>query len=125
MANPVTWFEVVGQDGAKLQKFYGDLFGWKIDANNPMNYGMVEPADNGIGGGITGGAGENGATKGVTVYAEVADPDAILKKAESMGGRIIMPPMAVPNGPTIAQFTDPEGNMIGLIKAGSMGGSGG
>ena len=43
MPNPVVHFEVSSADGEKAQKFYGDLFGWHIDANNPMNYGMVEP----------------------------------------------------------------------------------
>ncbi len=28
-----------------------------------------------------------------------------------------MPVSEVPGGPTMAQFTDPEGNVIGLIKA--------
>jgi predicted enzyme related to lactoylglutathione lyase len=27
-----------------------------------------------------------------------------------------MPPMDVPGGPSIAQFKDPEGNLIGLVK---------
>jgi predicted enzyme related to lactoylglutathione lyase len=31
-----------------------------------------------------------------------------------------MPPMEVPGGPTIAQFQDPDGNIVGLTKAGSM-----
>jgi len=52
MANPVTWFEVTGKDGKKLQDFYSGVFGWKIDASNPMNYGMVDNAGQGIGGGI-------------------------------------------------------------------------
>ncbi len=30
MANPVTWFEITGKDGKKLQDFYGGVFGWKI-----------------------------------------------------------------------------------------------
>jgi predicted enzyme related to lactoylglutathione lyase len=42
MANQVSWFEISGKDGRKLQEFSSDLFGWKIDANNPMSYGMVE-----------------------------------------------------------------------------------
>ena len=29
-------------------------------------------------------------------------------------------PMDVPGGPTIAMFADPEGNVIGLLKAGTM-----
>ena len=48
MANPVVHFEVLGKDGERLQQFYRDLFGWKIDANNPMKYGYVEPEEGGI-----------------------------------------------------------------------------
>jgi len=29
----------------------------------------------------------------------------------------VAPPMDVPNGPTIAFFTDPAGNRVGLMKA--------
>jgi hypothetical protein len=52
VGHPVNWFEIVGSDGATLQQFYADLFGWKIDANNPLQYGMVEAEEGGIGGGI-------------------------------------------------------------------------
>ena len=38
MGQPVVHFEVIGKDGAKLQKYYADLFGWKISADNEMNY---------------------------------------------------------------------------------------
>jgi predicted enzyme related to lactoylglutathione lyase len=41
----VVWFEVMGEDGDKLQSFYRGLFGWKIDAGNPTKYGMVEAAE--------------------------------------------------------------------------------
>jgi hypothetical protein len=112
MAGAVTWFEVAGKDGKKLQKFYADLFDWKVDADNPMDYGMVEARGNGIGGGIT--ASENGSN--VTVYIEVDDLQAALDKAEKLGGKAVNPPMEVPGGPTIAHFTDPEGNFIGLLK---------
>src|SRR5207245_7378541 len=44
MAHPVTHFEVNARDAKAAQKFYGDLFGWKIDTNNPMDYGMVSAA---------------------------------------------------------------------------------
>ena len=39
MPNPVVHFGLIGKDGEALQKFYSDAFDWKIDANNPMNYG--------------------------------------------------------------------------------------
>ena len=115
MGNPVVHFEIIGKDGKKLQNFYSRLFGWKIDANNPMNYGLVEPSGNGIGGGVGAGMGDGH----VTVYVEVDDLQAYLKKAEELGGKTTMPPMAVPGGPEVAMFTDPEGHLMGLAKAGT------
>ncbi len=44
MAHPVVHWEITAKDAGKMQEFYGKLFDWKIDANNPMNYGMVEKA---------------------------------------------------------------------------------
>jgi predicted enzyme related to lactoylglutathione lyase len=111
MADPVVHFEVIGRDGAKLREFYASLFGWQIDANNPMNYGVIAPAATTLGGGV--GQGEQ---PSVTFYVGVSDPVATLKKVESMGGKTVMPPMEVPGGPTIAQFSDPEGNVVGLVK---------
>ncbi|HEY7801539.1 MAG TPA: VOC family protein [Dehalococcoidia bacterium] len=117
MGNKVVHFEVLGKDGKKLQQFYGSLFDWNVDANNPMNYGMVNAADAGVGGGI-GPAMEGGPQ--VTFYVEVPDLNAALKKAESLGGKKISDPMDVPGGPKLAHFADPDGNVIGLTQAGSM-----
>jgi predicted enzyme related to lactoylglutathione lyase len=116
--NPVTHFEVIGKDGKQLQDFFSGLFGWKVDANNPMNYGMTDPGETGIGGGIA--SGQEGEGARVTVYVEVDDLPAYLKKAEGLGGKTLMPPMQVPGGPEIAMLADPAGNTIGLLKAGSM-----
>src|SRR5437879_5477237 len=87
MAQPVTHFEIHGKDGKKTQEFYSKLFGWNIDANNPMNYGMVAAAgERGIGGGVT----QSQDNKPmVTFYVEVDDLDASLKKAESLGGKTV------------------------------------
>src|SRR2546430_49225 len=109
MGNPVAWFEVVGKDGKKLQDFYGGLFGWKIDANNPMNYGMVEPSEGGLAGGIS--PSPDGSPH-VTFYVQVDDLQAALDKAEELGGKTVNPPMEVPGGPSLAHFTDPEGNFV-------------
>jgi predicted enzyme related to lactoylglutathione lyase len=118
MGQKVTHWEIIGKDAKKLQDFYSSLFGWKVDANNPMNYGMVQPDDAGIGGGIA--ADMQGGSGHLTIYVEVDDLKAALEKAESMGGKTVMPPMAVPDGPEMAQFTDPEGHLVGILKAGSM-----
>jgi predicted enzyme related to lactoylglutathione lyase len=58
MGQPVVHFEIIGKDAAKLQSYYGELFGWQVDAGNPMRYGIVGRDQNvnadgvGIGGGI-------------------------------------------------------------------------
>ncbi len=114
MAHPVAWFEIHGKDGAKLSSFYQSLFGWKVDSNNPMNYGMIDTGagEGAIGGGIT--SGEE--SPWVTFYVSVPDIDAAVASVSKLGGTVIMPPDAVPGGPTIALVTDPEGNRIGLMK---------
>jgi uncharacterized protein len=121
MGQAVVHFEVIGQDGEKLQSFYSDLFGWQIDSDNPMNYGIVQRDGNtnadgvGIGGGI--GRGPEGYTGHVTFYVEVPDVEAALAKAESIGGSRIMGPDKVAEGVEIGQFSDPEGHVIGLTQA--------
>lgn len=116
MSSKVVHFEVIGKDAKKLQDFYSGLFGWTINANNPMSYGMVDPAQTGIGGGIA--AGQDGEGH-VTFYVGVADLKAALDKAESLGGSTVMPPMQAPGGPEIALFNDPEGHLVGLVKESS------
>jgi predicted enzyme related to lactoylglutathione lyase len=125
VGQPVVHFEVIGKDGAALQSFFGELFGWNIDTNNPMNYGLVQRDENvtpegiGIGGGI--GGGPEGYPGHVTFYVEVPDVEAALAKAESLGGTRMMGPDEVMEGLEIGQFTDPEGHLIGVVKTGPQG----
>jgi uncharacterized protein len=120
MGQPVVHFEVIGKDGAALRSFYTDLFGWKIDADNPMNYGMVQRDGNvsadgvGIGGGV--GQGPDGYAGHVTFYIEVPDVEAALAKAESLGGTRVMGPEKIMDTVELGQFTDPEGHVIGVVK---------
>ena len=122
MGQPVVHFEIMGRDAAKLQSFYADLFNWTINADNPMNYGMVDRAANltadgiGIGGGI-GALPEDMPGGHVTVYVAVPDVEAALAKAASLGGTRLMGPETVMEGVEIGIFNDPEGHLIGLIKS--------
>jgi predicted enzyme related to lactoylglutathione lyase len=124
MGRPVLHFEVIGKDGEKLRGFYSDLFDWKIDADNPMGYGIVDRESNlsddgaGIGGGV--GSGPEGYDGHVTFYVEVPYVEEALAKAESLGGTRIMGPEEIMDGAVVlGQFADPEGHMVGLVKASS------
>ncbi len=53
----------------------------------------------------------------VTICIEVDDIQACLDKAESLGGKTIVPPTPVPGGMGhIGMFIDPAGNNVGLHK---------
>ena len=115
MKHPVVWFEVMGDNGEKLRSFYRRLFEWKIDASNPMKYGMVEAAN---GRGIPGGVGELGdkPQPKVTFYVSTASVERSLHKAKELGGRVLMGRTEMPGGPVLGMFSDPEGNAIGLVE---------
>lgn len=114
MGAPVVHFEIQSKDPKKLQDFYSSIFDWHIDANNPMNYGVVDThGDGGIGGGIGPAEGQNM----VTFYIQVDDPQAYLSKVEASGGKTLVPVTEIPEMVTFALFADPEGNAVGLVKA--------
>jgi uncharacterized protein len=120
MGQPVVHFEIVGKDGAKLQQYYSELFGWDVDASNEMNYGMVSREGNlgrdgvGIGGGV--GQGPEGYDGHVTFYIAVPDVEEALQKAESLGGMRVMGPEDIMGQVVLGQFKDPEGNMVGVVQ---------
>lgn len=115
MGNPVVHFEVLGKNGPELISFYADAFGWKIDAANPFGYGVVDTqGGRGINGGV--GAAQEGSPAHVTVYVAVADHDAVLRTAEELGAKTILPTSDVMDGVRIALFADPSGNVVGLVN---------
>ena len=113
--HPVVHVEILGADAPRLQRFYAELFGWKITLN-PVGYGYVpvaptQPVT------LTGGIGSSPQGQPLAVfYVKVDDPVAILKKVEALGGRVVVPPVDVPGGITFARFADLEGNVIGIVR---------
>lgn len=121
MKHPVVWFEVMGEDGGALQRFYAELFGWKIDADNPAKYGMVEAEQ---GRGIPGGVGERDDPRTrVTFYVSTPDIEASLKRVSDLGGETLMPRTQLPGGTILGMFTDTAGNAVGLVEEGADGAS--
>jgi predicted enzyme related to lactoylglutathione lyase len=115
MSHPVTFFEVVGNDGAGLRCFYGKLFGWKInEVPAPMDYGMVAREDAGIEGGI--GATADGGPGHTTFYVESDDPQATLSRAVELGASTRLAPTELPGGGVIALLADPDGHPVGLYR---------
>jgi uncharacterized protein len=120
MGQPVVHFEVMGRDVEKLRTFYAALFDWQINADNPVQYGIVDRESNvnaegvGIGGGI--GEMPEGHPGYSTFYVEVPDVEAALAKAEGLGGTRLMGPEKVMDRIELGMFNDPEGNLVGVVK---------
>jgi uncharacterized protein len=120
MGQQVVHFEIIGSDPAALRSYYGELFGWTFDVGDVVsdsvseqgNYGFVDgAATGGINGGVGGGQGH---TAKVLFYVGVADVEAALQEAERLGGTRELGPEGTPGELVVGQFTDPEGNLIGV-----------
>jgi uncharacterized protein len=113
MGDPVTNFEINSADPAKARQFYSDVLGWKMDHMPQNNYTFVDT--NAGGKGIGGGIGPlRDARPFITFYVVVADLNATLQKATKAGGAIVFPATKVGPTTTIALFSDPDGNVVGL-----------
>lgn len=109
---PVVHFEIGCDDTARTQKFFSDLFGWQMRADGPAI--MIQTgAKEGINGHITSLGHEP--RRFVTFYVQVDDVNAYLARAQSLGGKTLVPPVDIPQG-TFAWISDPEGNTVGLWK---------
>ena len=113
MGNRIIHVEVVGKDGPALQSFYGKVFGWKLDTNNPGGYGMLRNDEQPLTGGF--GAAQDGGSGHVTFYVHAEDPAGVLRAVEAAGGRVLMPLTQVAPETTVALFSDPEGHVVGLM----------
>ena len=112
--NHIIHAEVVGKDGAKIQQFFSELFGWSLDTNNPGGYGMSDPETTGVACGA--GGTPDGSSGFATFYVAVDDVEAALQKVEAAGGTRVMGPETVMENIVVGMFTDPEGHVVGLVN---------
>ena len=115
MGNPVVRFEVGAADHQPLVRFYGELFGWDL---RELSEGYTAIDTRG-GRGINGGVGRsNSGEPWASFYVEVEDLQATLDRAEALGGRTVVPVIELP-GMAFAMFDDPDGLLVGLMRAGA------
>ncbi len=116
MSNSICHIEIMTTDLPKAEKFYAELFGWKINSNvmGDGKYSLFE-APNPPGGGI---AQVDKVEPGTNLmfYVLVDDIPQTLKRAESLGGRIVTPKTQIsPEVGWFGNFRDLDGNLIGLF----------
>ena len=112
-ARPVVHWEIEAKDPERQRAFYAELFNWQIGD------GFIMEIPAGIGGPEPGPAGHirGSERSGVTLYVQVADLRASLERSVALGATVVAEPFDVPDGPTLAGITDPEGNPLMLVQA--------
>jgi predicted enzyme related to lactoylglutathione lyase len=115
MGAPVTWFEINTGDPRAAREFYAALFGWQLQVlADADDYALVDTGGEGT---IGGGIGQSQGPNQVIFYIEVDDPQAYLDRVEQAGGKTLVPVTEIPDMVTFAQFSDPQGNVVGLVKS--------
>ncbi len=119
----VIHFEIHCGDLDRAQRFYGEVFGWRIDRweGAPIDYRLITTGpDNepGINGALTE---RRGAIDGeaVTAYVstiQVEDLAETGRRVEAAGGERVVQPAEVPGVGTVAYFKDTEGNVFGALQ---------
>lgn len=110
----IIWFEIPADDPARAQKFYGQLFGWKINAFPGMaDYWHIDTggADASPDGGLLTRK-HPGHT--ITNYILVPSVTKAAAKVKKLGGRIGMEKTAVPQMGYFIVCQDTEGNTFAL-----------
>jgi predicted enzyme related to lactoylglutathione lyase len=113
-STPVTWFEIGTDRPEEAERFYAELFGWTFaEQGAPGRSYRVTEGDSGIGGAIRA---SDGSTPNYAIfYAQVTDVAEACRRAEAVGGKVLVPPVTAPSGLTFAQIADPSGSRFGVF----------
>jgi predicted enzyme related to lactoylglutathione lyase len=110
----IVWFEIPADDIERARKFYGSLFGWKIEKfPGDMDYWHIDTGSNDV-------TRDGGMMKrqhpqqGITSYIDVSSVEDFAAKVQALGGKVLMPKTAVPQMGYFAVCQDPENNVFAL-----------
>jgi predicted enzyme related to lactoylglutathione lyase len=112
-----SWFELMTSDVDSAKNYYSKLFGWDTEdmSMGDTNYTVVKIGEDGIGGIMRTPSQAEGAPPNWGVYVTVDDVDAASRKAEELGGKILVPPTDIPNVGRFCVLQDPQGATISTI----------
>jgi predicted enzyme related to lactoylglutathione lyase len=116
MANKIVHWAMMGADGAALSGFYAGLFDWNLQGVEGFDgYNLIDAEQTGVGGAV--GQGSEQMPNYLTIYIEVESIDDHLERIGAAGGSTIVPRTVLPGMVTFALFSDPAGNIVGLVES--------
>jgi uncharacterized protein len=123
MSRPIH-FEIHAADPQRAIQFYTKLFGWTFTKwDSPMDYWLIKTGEQGtpgIDGGLLPRRGDTpGPTQPCNSFVctiDVADVDATARRVGELGGKIVVPKMAIPAVGWLTYGHDTEGNVFGMMQ---------
>ena len=114
----VSWTELLTSDPAAAASFYGALFGWAIEMmpSATTEYRLLKVDGTAQGGMMAFPPGAPPMPPHWNAYVTVADLNATLEKCISLGGKVLIPGMPIPEVGTLAVIQDPQGAVINVIQ---------
>jgi len=111
------WFDLTVPDIDGAKAFYTDIVGWQAEKWPGGDYVIWHAAKEGIGGimKLTPEMKQRGAPPNWMGYVASDDVDASARRAEKLGGRIIVPGTDIPDTGRFAVVADPQGAVFGLF----------
>jgi uncharacterized protein len=115
MTHPVLQFQLISKEPEKTASFYSSLFGWTVDADNPLGYRRI---DTGSGEGIQGGIwpAPPHSPDFVQLFIAVDEVEAAVGRAAELGAKLIIPPARLPEGDEMAVLQDPQGLVFAVWR---------
>jgi len=112
-----SWFELQTTDVAAAKTFYSALFGWKTEemAMPGMPYTIISAGGEQVAGMMAIPPQAQGMPPFWGVYVSVDDADVAAKKAQQLGGAVIVAPTDIPTVGRFAVLKDPQGAMITVM----------
>ena len=110
------WFELATKGVEKAEKFYVELFGWKVKKDPDGFYREITGSGHEMGGMMELMPQHGPVPPHWTVYFPVNDCDGDAKRATQLGGKVLAPPMDIPNVGRFAVLADPAGAAFAIIK---------
>jgi uncharacterized protein len=114
----VAWNELMTTNSAAAAEFYGKVLGvTAVKMPMPgMEYTILQVDEKPVGGVMDIMPEMGPMPPHWGVYFAVDDADASAKKAESLGGKIMVPPQDIPEVGRFAVIQDPQGAVFNIIK---------
>lgn len=109
------WFELATRGVDKAEKFYKDVFGWSVKPGDYREF-TAEGAPMPQGGMMELTPQHGPIPPHWMIYFTVQDCDADAQRAKSLGGKVVLPPMDVPNVGRFSVLADPAGATFAIIK---------